>query len=135
VIAFNILESMLSMTHAMSTLADRCVRGIEPNHEVLQDYVERSIGVVTALVPVIGYAAATDIARTALETGRPVRDLVLEAGLLDEAHLSALLSPTMMTRPHRPTPTGTIPVVDPATDSGEVPRMVADDNAVTETSR
>ncbi|UEJ82278.1 aspartate ammonia-lyase [Brachybacterium halotolerans subsp. kimchii] len=135
VIAFNILESMLSMTHAMSTLADRCVRGIEPNHEVLEDYVERSIGVVTALVPVIGYAAATDIARTALETGRPVRDLVLEAGLLDEAHLSALLSPTMMTRPHRPTPTGTIPVVDPATDSGEVPRMVADDNAVTETSR
>ena len=84
---------------------------------------------VTALVPVIGYAAATEVAEEALVTGRPVRDLVLERGLLDEARLAGLLSPASMTSPHRATATGTIPALDeepePAaapeeSDSGEV---------------
>ncbi|MCL6422834.1 aspartate ammonia-lyase [Brachybacterium sp. JHP9] len=127
VICFNILESTRVMTRAMSTLADRCIRGIEANHSVLENYVAHSIGVVTALVPVIGYTAATEIAQQALESGRPVADLVLEAGLLDEEHLRVLLSPAMMTQPHRATVTGTIPVItDPATDSGEVARVVPD---------
>ena len=112
VIAFNILESTQIMTRAMNTLADRCVAGITLNEEVLEDYLHRSIGVVTALVPVIGYAAATEVAEEALATGRPVRDLVLERGLLDEARLAGLLSPASMTSPHRATATGTIPALD-----------------------
>lgn len=129
VIAFNILESTQIMTRAMNTLADRCIAGITLNEEVLEDYLHRSIGVVTALVPVIGYAAATEVAEEALATGRPVRDLVLERGLLDEARLAGLLSPASMTSPHRATATGTIPALDeepePAAataqpDSGEV---------------
>ncbi|MGO1257528.1 MAG: aspartate ammonia-lyase, partial [Brachybacterium sp.] len=84
----------------------------------------RSIGVVTALVPVIGYAAATDVAATALDTGRPVADLVLERGLLDETRLKALLSPASMTRPHRTTPTGTLPALSEEwLDSGEIARL------------
>jgi aspartate ammonia-lyase len=126
VICFNILESTRIMTRAMNTLADRCVAGITVNEDVLEDYLRRSIGVVTALVPVIGYAAATDVAQAALETGRPVADLVLERGLLDERRLEGLLSPASMTAPHRATRTGTIPVLDEAVepaarpDSGEV---------------
>ena len=128
VIAFNILESTQIMTRAMNTLADRCVAGITLNEEVLEDYLHRSIGVVTALVPVIGYAAATEVAEEALATGRPVRDLVLERGLLDEARLAGLLSPASMTSPHRATATGTIPALDEegagrragAADSGEM---------------
>jgi len=128
VICFNILESTQVMTAAMTTLAERCIRGITANREVLDGYVRSSIGLVTALVPVIGYASATEIARAALETGRPVADLVLEAGLLDEAHLRTLLSPESMTTPHRATPTGTIPVVhDPATESGEMAHLTIDD--------
>jgi aspartate ammonia-lyase len=118
VIAFNILESTQIMTRAMNTLADRCVAGITLNEEVLEDYLHRSIGVVTALVPVIGYAAATEIAESALATGRPVKELVLERGLLDEDRLAGLLSPASMTSPHRATLTGTIPALD---EEGEPP--------------
>lgn len=120
VICFNILESTRIMTRAMTTLTERCITGIEANTEQLESYVENSIGVVTALVPVLGYAAATRIAQRALTEHRPVRELVLEEGLLDEAHLAGLLSAEAMTKPFRPTATGTIPVLaDQPSDSGE----------------
>ncbi len=118
VIAFNILESTRVMTRAMRTLSERCIAGITANTEVLDDYVRHSIGLVTALVPVLGYAASTEVAAEALRTGRPVADLVLERGLLDRAHLDTLLSPEMMTTPHRPTATGSIPSLDGATQDG-----------------
>lgn len=128
VICFNILESTRIMTRAMRTLSERCIAGIEPNRDVLADYVHRSIGVVTALVPVIGYSAATDIAQEALHTGRPVAELVLERGLLDEDRLAGLLSPAALTHPVRPTVTGTIPVIsDAVLDSGEVAARPVDD--------
>ncbi|MFQ6483847.1 aspartate ammonia-lyase [Brachybacterium epidermidis] len=111
VICFNILESTRIMTRAMTTLAERCIAGIEVNRDLVDGYVRHSIGVITALVPVIGYAAATEVASEALETGRPVADLVLERGLLDERRLAGLLSPASMTRPVRPTATGTIPAL------------------------
>ncbi len=128
VIAFNILESTRIMTRAMNTLADRCITGITLNEDVLADDLHRSIGIVTALVPVIGYAASTEIAETALATGRSVSELVLEKGLLDEERLAGLLSPASMTAPHRATSTGTIPVIEDLDgpegpdhpDSGEV---------------
>src|SRR5690625_7284356 len=94
------------MTRAMRTLTERCISGITVNENILDDYLQRSIGVVTALVPVIGYAAATDVASTALETGRPVSELVLERDLLDETRLQGLLSTTSRTRTVRPTRTG-----------------------------
>ncbi|WP_246957147.1 aspartate ammonia-lyase [Brachybacterium sp. Marseille-Q7125] len=120
VIVFNILESTRVMTRAMQTLTERCIVGIEPNTERLEEYVSRSIGLVTALVPVIGYAPATEIAQKALVENRPVKELVLEAGLLDEAHLNSLLSAEAMTKPYRPTATGSIPVLaDLPSDSGE----------------
>lgn len=129
VICFNILESTRIMTRAMRTLSERCIVGIEANHEMLDSYVHRSIGVVTALVPVIGYAAATEIAQEALHTGRPVADLVLERGLLDERRLAGLLSPAALTHPVRPTATGTIPVItDAVLDSGEVAARPTEDN-------
>src|SRR5690625_5466653 len=109
------------MTRAMRTLTERCISGITVNENILDDYLQRSIGVVTALVPVIGYAAATDVASTALETGRPVSELVLERDLLDETRLQGLLSHPSMTRPVRTTVTGNIPTLEetlpPATHS------------------
>ena len=135
VICFNILESTRIMTRAMRTLTERCISGITVNENILDDYLQRSIGVVTALVPVIGYAAATDVASTALETGRPVSELVLERDLLDETRLQGLLSPTSMTRPVRPTDTGTIPTLEeqlpPATQSQLAPDTAADSGEIT----
>ena len=65
----------------------------------MRQFVEHSIGIVTALVPVIGYEAATDIARVALQSGRGVYDLVLERGLMTREELDRLLNPEAMTKP------------------------------------
>ncbi len=102
VIAFNILQSINLMTRAMNVLAERCVTGITANAERCRDLVERSIGVITAVNPFIGYENSTRIARMALETGRGVTELILEEGLLDKAELEDILKPENMTRPRRP---------------------------------
>jgi aspartate ammonia-lyase len=58
--------------------------------------VERSIGLVTALNPVIGYEASTEVAKEALESGRKVYDLVLEKGLLTKEKLDEMIKPENM---------------------------------------
>jgi aspartate ammonia-lyase len=61
--------------------------------------VERSIGIVTALNPYIGYSNATAIAKEALESGRAITDLVLDRGLLSKRELDEILRPETLTRP------------------------------------
>ena len=75
-------ESVDLMINGFETLRKRCVEGITPNIERCRKEVHESIGVVTALNPVIGYKNSTKIAKEALETGRSVYDLVLEHGIL-----------------------------------------------------
>jgi len=103
VLAFNLFTSLDMMTAAVRTLTERCIRGITANRDHCRELVERSIGVVTAVVPVLGYERASQVAKEALETGRPVRQILLEAKDLDEAQVEALLSPDAMTAP-RPMP-------------------------------
>jgi aspartate ammonia-lyase len=92
VIAHTLLEGIRRMTTAFETLTELCIRGIEVNHEHLRATTARSVGVVTALTPYLGYAAAADIAKAALAGGE-VRDLVLSTGLVDAARLDHLLDP------------------------------------------
>jgi aspartate ammonia-lyase len=80
VIAFNIFQSVEMLTQAAIVLRERCVVGIEANRDHIRAMLERSIGIVTALVPYIGYERATAVAREALETDRGVYELVLEKG-------------------------------------------------------
>lgn len=98
-IAYNFFQALKLLRNAIPILTEKCIKGIMPNPEGL-DVVHRSVGLVTALNPVIGYKAATKIAKEALETRRPVREIVLEKGLLDEKTLDELLSPARMTRAH-----------------------------------
>ncbi|MDI2125010.1 aspartate ammonia-lyase [Yinghuangia seranimata] len=93
VIAHSLLDSLALLTSAGRTLTERCVTGITANPDRLRRNVDRSIGTVTALNPFIGYTAATRVAAEALATGRSVRELVLEHGLLTEDQLDRLLSP------------------------------------------
>ena len=102
-IAFNLLQSMRIMTQAMCTLERRCVAGITANEERCRTLVENSIGLITAVNPFIGYENSTRIAKAALESGRNVKELILEEGLLSEAELETILKPENMTRP-RSTP-------------------------------
>ncbi|NCW46055.1 MAG: aspartate ammonia-lyase, partial [Gemmatimonadaceae bacterium] len=78
---------------------ERCITGITANADRMRHFVEHSIGIVTALVPVIGYEAASDVARTALASGRGVFDIVRERGLLTREQLEAILNPAAMTAP------------------------------------
>jgi aspartate ammonia-lyase len=96
VMAHRLLESITWMTAAYRRLATLCVAGIEVDRARLESMVARSVGVVTALTPHVGYAAAAEIAREGLRTGGAVRDLVLAAGLLPEAFVDTLLDPARL---------------------------------------
>jgi aspartate ammonia-lyase len=99
ILAFNLFQSIDMLTASIDTLRLRCIRGITANREHARGMVERSIGVVTAVVPALGYERASEVAREALATGRPVRDLIHEKGWLSAAQLDDLLSIEAMTRP------------------------------------
>ena len=96
-IGFNLFFSVSILRNAIDVLTERCVKGIEANVERCRAHLENSIGIVTALVPHLGYDVAASIAAEALATGRTVRDLAtayLPAGRLDE-----ILDPASMTHP------------------------------------
>ena len=99
VITFNLFESLDMLTAGARILTERCIRGITANADHCRDLVEGSIGIVTALVPVIGYERAGSVAKEALNSGRSVREILLEAGDLNEKEIDRLLSPEAMTRP------------------------------------
>nr|WP_302847899.1 aspartate ammonia-lyase [Marinobacterium iners] len=98
-IVYNLLNSIKMLTSACTMLENRCIRGIRANEEQCARHLDNSIGIVTALVPYIGYSNATRIASTALNSGSTVRELVLAEGLLPEAKLDAILSPHAMLAP------------------------------------
>ncbi len=107
VMAHGLLQSISWMSTAFERLATLCIAGIEVDLEHLESMSARSVGIVTALTPYIGYAAAADIAKAALGGGAQIRDLVLATGLVDPARLDELLSPAQLagivvTRPHTP---------------------------------
>ncbi len=99
VIAYNLFTSMDMLGRACRTLADRCIRGITANRDRTRQMVENSIGLVTALNPILGYDKSTEIANEALETNRSVYAIVLEKGYLTREQLEELLSPESMTQP------------------------------------
>lgn len=92
-------ESAEIMMNGFDTLRINCIEGIKANEDVCQGYVRNSIGIVTALNPIIGYKNSTKIAKEALETGGSVYDLVLQHGVLTKEELDTILSPENMIRP------------------------------------
>jgi aspartate ammonia-lyase len=99
VIAWNALHSSTILRNAMDALRVRCVDGIEADVARCLELMNRSTAVATALSPYIGYAMTADIAKESVRSGRPIRDLVLERGLMDAARLDRVLSADVMTRP------------------------------------
>jgi aspartate ammonia-lyase len=99
VIAFRLLAGISSLCNACVVLRERCVDGITANPERMRWFVEHSVGIITALVPIIGYETSTEIAREALETGRGVYELVMERKLMTREELDHALNPEAMTGP------------------------------------
>ena len=92
-------ESAELLMNGFDTLRTRCVDDITANEERCRRYVHDSIGVVTALNPIIGYKNSTKIAKEALETGRGVYELVLEHEILSKEDLDTILKPENMIKP------------------------------------
>ena len=102
VIAYSMFRSVSHLTGAFETLELKCVRGITANESRIRELFDRSIVLVTALNPYIGYQHATEVAQEALESGRRVYDIVLERGLLTAEQLDDILRPESMTMPRLP---------------------------------
>ena len=96
IIAYCILESQTMFMNAASTLRIHCVEGITANVDTCRKYVEHSIGVVTALNPLLGYETATELAAEAMKTGKGIVELVREKKLLTEEQIRTVLDPKAM---------------------------------------
>jgi len=103
-IAHNLLASIQILKNFLPVVIERCIRGIEADEARCRHYFESSAGLATLLNQHIGYAKAAEVAKEALATGKTVRDLILEKGLMTEAALEAALDPRRVTEPHDPTP-------------------------------
>jgi len=95
-IAHNILGSMALLTNAVRVFTERCVAGIEAREAECARHVEASVGVATALVPLVGYEMAAAVARAALQSDRTVRAVAREMLTLDEAELDEALNPARL---------------------------------------
>jgi aspartate ammonia-lyase len=99
VIVQSLFESVEMLKNGMNTLTFRCIEGITANEAHCRSMVENSIGLVTALNPVLGYETCTKLAKEALETGDSVYQLVLDKKLLSRKELDELLAPENMINP------------------------------------
>ncbi|RAF07398.1 aspartate ammonia-lyase, partial [Burkholderia multivorans] len=97
IIAHSLFQSITWLERACRTFRVNCVEGITANEARLADTVARSVTVITALAPVIGYAPAAALAKEALAGDARVADLVESRGLLEFGELDALLTPSRLT--------------------------------------
>ncbi|MCA0991101.1 class II fumarate hydratase [Pseudalkalibacillus hwajinpoensis] len=99
VIIYNFLQSSRLLADGMKSFNDNCAVGIEPNEEVIQDYLKNSLMLVTALNPHIGYENAAKIAKKAHEDGTTLRESALESGLLTAEQFDEIVRPEDMIAP------------------------------------
>jgi aspartate ammonia-lyase len=100
--AWNVLHSAEILKNTLRALATKCVDGISAKEERCRYYANATISIAAALNPYIGYAAAAEIAKESVKTGRPVAEIVRERNLLDEKAIRKILDPVRMTSPTAP---------------------------------
>lgn len=99
VLAFNLFNSFRYLTNAVRTFTEKLLKDLEANKEQCQAWVDHSVGIITALLPHIGYETCAATAKEAYATGVPIRDLILQKGLLSQTAMDRILSPYEMTHP------------------------------------
>lgn len=100
VIAYNVLQSIRILSDAMVSFTDHCIIGIEANEARIKDLLDRSLMLVTALAPEIGYDNAAMIAKTAHKNGTTLREEALKTGLVSDEDYDRLVQAEKMTSPH-----------------------------------
>jgi aspartate ammonia-lyase len=96
-IAHNLLNSIEILSNGISAFTKKCLKGIKANKYVCNHYAEASLAIATALNPVIGYSAAAEIAKEAYRTGKTVKQVVIEKGILKKREADRLLDPRKLT--------------------------------------
>lgn len=99
VIAYNLFNSMRYLTNAVNTFVDKLLIDLEVDKEQCEYWLNRSVGIVTALLPHIGYENASSLAKEALEGDKSIKEIILERQLLTKEEMDHILSPKEMTRP------------------------------------
>ncbi len=99
VISYAVFQSTDTLRDAIYTLVEKCIKGITANEDVCARNVEYSVGVVTALNPVLGYEKCSEIAKEAFRTGAKVYDIVLEKGWIEKDKLDRIFSPENLKNP------------------------------------
>ena len=99
VIAYNLFNSMCYLKNGVNTFVDKLLIDLQVDREQCQHWLDRSVGIVTALLPHVGYENASMLAKEAYSTGRAIKEIILEKGLLSEADMNHILSPAEMTKP------------------------------------
>jgi len=97
VVAVSIMESQALFYKTLPLFRKNCIDGITANPKVLQSYMERSVGIVTALNPVLGYEKTTELAKEALQSGKGILQLIREKKLLTEDQIKKLMDPATLT--------------------------------------
>ncbi len=100
--AWNVLHAAEILKNTMRVLATKCVDGIVVNQERCRYYAHATLALAAALNPYIGYAAAAEIAKESVKTGKPVTEIALERGLLDQELMREIMDPVRMTEPRAP---------------------------------
>src|SRR4030095_11042781 len=98
--AIAIMESQALLYKSLPLFRKQCIDGITANEDVLKHYMERSVGIVTALNPVLGYEKTTELAKEALATDKGILELIREKKLLTEKQIKELMDPVNMTEPN-----------------------------------
>ena len=91
-----LFESIVVLTGAVKTFTENCVSGITANEEKCREHVENSVGVITAICPTVGYKVSADIAKTAIKTGKPVREILKSMDIFSDEEIEKILDPSSM---------------------------------------
>ena len=91
-----LFESIVALTGAMDTMTRNCISGITANEDRCRELVENSVGIITAICPTVGYAESADIAKTAISTGRSVREVLKSKHLFTDEEVDQILDPSTM---------------------------------------
>lgn len=102
VMGYNLLQSVALLKNGLDNFLEKCLKGITANEERCRELVEKSLALCTALAPAIGYDRAAHLAHLAYESGKSVREVALEDGVLPPEELERVLNPEEMTRPGIP---------------------------------
>ena len=96
VVFYKLFESIRSITGGVETLVDNCIPDIVANEERCHEYVEHSVGIITVIAPEVGYQAAADVAKEAIRTGKPVREVLKSKHIMSDEEVDKLLVPEKM---------------------------------------